>query len=156
MDEAFHTAWNLIKSRARGNGREITSVVPSEEMDDQTWEDWAWEDLHEPTSQFHGEEAPEEEEEVDHEDAAVRHMLDSGMTPSEIAEYNLTMDSKLPAAQGQKPAEDITWESNSNKSKESRSSNFLSRCASHVDRVLFSIVLSRLFKIENPRDQLLL
>ena len=56
----------------------------------------------------------------------------------------------------QKPAEDITWESNSNKSKESRSSNFLSRCASHVDRVLFSIVLSRLFRIENPRDQLLL
>jgi hypothetical protein len=107
MDEAFHTAWNLIKSRARGNGREITSVVPSEEMDDQTWEDWAWEDLHEPTSQFHGEEAPEEEEEVDHEDAAVRHMLDSGMTPSEIAEYNLRMDSKLPAAQGQKPAEDM-------------------------------------------------
>ena len=107
MDEAFQTAWNLLESSARGNGREIPAVVPSEEMDDQTWEDWAWEDLHEPTSQFHGEEAPEEEEEVDHEDAAVRHMLDSGMTPSEIAEYNLRMDSKLPAAQGQKPAEDM-------------------------------------------------
>ena len=100
MDEAFHTAWKLIKSRARGNGREITSVVPREEMDDQTWEDWAWEDLHEPTGQFHGEEGPEEEEEMGHEEAAVQHMLDSGMTPAEIAEYQLRMDSILPAVQG--------------------------------------------------------
>ena len=35
----------------------------------------------------------------------------------------------------QKPAEDITWESNSNTSTESRSINFLSHCDSHVDRV---------------------
>tara|TARA_B100000287_G_C20637264_1_gene782129 strand:- start:1265 stop:1663 length:399 start_codon:yes stop_codon:yes gene_type:complete len=107
MDEAFHTAWKLIKSRARGNGREITSVVPSEEMDDQTWEDWAWEDLHEPTGQFHGEEEPEEEEEMGHEEAAVQHMLDSGMTPAEIAAYQLRMDSILPAVQGSgKPPEE--------------------------------------------------
>ena len=40
----------------------------------------------------------------------------------------------------QKPAEDITWESNSNTSTESRSSYLLSRCASHVDRVFSRLV----------------
>ena len=100
MDEAFHTAWELIKSRSRGNGREITSVVPSEEMDDQTWDEYAWEELHEPTNQFHGEEAPEEEAEVGHEEAAVQHMLDSGMSPAEIAAHKLKIDSMLPSVQG--------------------------------------------------------
>ena len=50
----------------------------------------------------------------------------------------------------QKPAEDITWESNSNTSTESRSSYLLSRCASHVDRVFRKTCLAFLFRTERP------
>ena len=50
----------------------------------------------------------------------------------------------------QKPAEDITWESNSNASQESRSINLLSRSASHVDRVFLKTVLALLFSTDRP------
>ena len=110
MDDAFHTAWRIIKARRERekgiDGLEFDEIVPDEEKDDQTWDDWSWDELHKPSEyDEHGDEIDDEEEDEEEQyeasmDSIGRHMLASGMSPADIAAHNLKIESMLP----QKPS----------------------------------------------------
>ena len=90
MDEPFHTAWEFIKSRRkreRGiDGLEYDTVVPSEEMDDQTWDEWSEGEL----------EGRFDEEEDKDTDEPMGASAFAGLTPEQIAAHNLKLDSLIP------------------------------------------------------------